>query len=140
MSVVHNQNNGIGYDTDLVELCIKKIFTDHNRILESLVITQLSDEELKEINVNFLNHNYFTDIITFDNGFDRAIEGELFLSYDRVKENEIVLNSSKEIYRVIIHGCLHLCGFNDHSDIEKSQMRDLEDKYLKVIVPRGTKT
>ncbi|MFY0651553.1 MAG: rRNA maturation RNase YbeY [Cyclobacteriaceae bacterium] len=92
-----------------------------------------SDEYLHQINVQYLNHDYFTDIITFDNSDDDAvIEGDIFMSIDRIEDN--ARNQSipfiTELHRVIIHGVLHLLGYDDKSDEHKKQMREKENAYL----------
>lgn len=94
-----------------------------------------SDEELLEINKRFLNHNYYTDIITFNlsaNNNDQII-GEIYISIDRVKENAKTYktNVAMELHRVIFHGILHLCGYNDKTPDQKSKMTQKENHYLK---------
>ncbi|MBI1184306.1 rRNA maturation RNase YbeY [bacterium] len=134
--IQHFISDGIKYDTKLVDTIIQKIFSDYNCDLLSLQVIQVSDNELLSINRDFLQHNYLTDIITFTLS-ENPIEGELYISYERVQENGKENNSSFEIYRVVFHGCLHLCGFNDSTEQEKKQIRSLEDWYLS-FVPRGT--
>ena len=94
-----------------------------------------SDEELLEINKRFLNHNYYTDIITFNlsaNNNDLII-GEIYISIDRVKENAKTYNTSvaMELHRVIFHGILHLCGYKDKTHDQKRKMTQKENHYLK---------
>jgi probable rRNA maturation factor len=91
-----------------------------------------SDEHLREMNIQFLNHKTFTDILTFDNSEDGSIEGDIFISIDRVKENSAKFNTDflTELHRVIIHGALHLIGYKDKSDRDKKAMRKKEDAYL----------
>lgn len=94
-----------------------------------------SDNYLLDINVNYLNHNYFTDIITFNYVEGSVISGDLFISVERVKENAVDYNIPwiKELYRVVFHGVLHLVGYNDKSEEEKKLMREKEDYYLKTV-------
>ena len=82
-----------------------------------------------------LNHDYYTDIITFDYSIENKISGDLLISIDRVKENakNFSVSFSQELNRVVIHGVLHLCGYKDKTEDEKKQMRNLENKYLKSI-------
>lgn len=103
-----------------------------NYILDSLNIIFCSDDFLLDINSKYLNHDYYTDIITFNYASD-SIEGELYISIDRIHDNAAVLDQSfaQELHRVIIHGILHLCGYNDQSNDEKAIMREKEDYYLK---------
>ncbi|AZQ64187.1 rRNA maturation RNase YbeY [Flammeovirga pectinis] len=92
-----------------------------------------SDEYLHKINVEYLDHDTYTDIITFDNSeYENEIESDIFVSIDRIKENfkTIGTNETDEFHRVLIHGILHLLGFKDKSDEEAKKMRDLEDEQL----------
>jgi probable rRNA maturation factor len=92
-----------------------------------------SDEYILELNNSSLKHNYYTDIITFElNQKNEKIEGDIYISIDRVKENAKVLNESiiNELHRVIIHGVLHLCGYKDKSSKESKMMRNKENYYL----------
>jgi rRNA maturation RNase YbeY len=93
------------------------------------------DEYLRTINTQYLGHNYYTDIITFDYSSNNQISGDLFVSTDRVIENAHKNNVTfiDELYRVIIHGVLHLCGFNDKSDEEKVEIRKKENHFLNLI-------
>lgn len=98
-----------------------------------LNIVFCTDEELLEINQSYLNHDFYTDIITFPLDEDvKQLEAELYISLERVKENSNTLNVSfeLELYRVIIHGVLHLCGYDDTDNREKEIMRDKESHYL----------
>ena len=94
-----------------------------------------SDKYLLEMNKKHLNHDYFTDIITFDYVEDETISGDLFISIERVKENADNYNSvfKIELFRVIFHGVLHLIGYNDKIEEEKKQMREKEEYYLKEV-------
>lgn len=91
-----------------------------------------SDEYLHQINVEFLNHNTYTDIISFDYSVGKELHGDIYISIDRVKENAINYGTTftKELSRVIIHGILHYCGFMDKTEEEKKLMRSKEDYYL----------
>lgn len=93
-----------------------------------------SDNYLLKVNKTYLDHNYYTDIITFDNRDEpgEPIEADIFISIDRVKENALnqKVNFADELHRVMIHGVLHLLGYNDKSDDEKHQMRKKEEAYL----------
>ncbi|GAB1451436.1 rRNA maturation RNase YbeY [Draconibacterium sp.] len=94
-----------------------------------------SDKYLLDINVNYLNHNYYTDIITFNYVEGDILSGDLFISVDRVKENAMEYDViwPKELYRVIFHGLLHLVGYNDKTDEEVKIMREKEDFYLSEV-------
>lgn len=101
--------------------------------LESLNIIFCSDEYLASMNVKYLGHNTFTDIITFSHSeITGVIDGEIFISIPRVKENSSSFNTlfKNELNRVIIHGVLHLIGYSDKSSAKKQEMRKKEDSYL----------
>jgi probable rRNA maturation factor len=91
-----------------------------------------TDDYLLEVNKKFLNHDYYTDIITFDYSESNTVSGDLIISIDRVKENALTHQCSfnLELNRVIIHGVLHLLGFSDKTDDQISKMRELEGLYL----------
>ena len=91
-----------------------------------------SDNYLLDVNIKYLSHDYFTDIITFDYCEGNTLSGDLFISVDSVKENSIFYNTEfqTELNRVIVHGVLHLAGYDDHSDEEIKIMRTKEDYYL----------
>ena len=116
---------------------VKKWITDTVRaegfILKELSYIFCSDIYLLQVNRQFLNHNYFTDIITFDNSAgDGLIVGDIFISIDRVRENAAKFNMPllDELHRVIIHGVLHLVGYNDKTPADKEKMTLKEDFYL----------
>jgi probable rRNA maturation factor len=90
-----------------------------------------SDERLREINVEFLQHDYYTDIITFPYA-DDAVHGDLFISTERVADNAAQLGVPfrQELCRVLAHGVLHLCGYGDKTPEESARMREKENEYL----------
>ena len=98
-----------------------------------------SDEYLHKMNLEYLNHDTYTDIITFDYTEENIVSGDIFISIDRVKENAIKFKTlfEKELSRVIIHGALHLMGYKDKSAQEKKQMRSKEDFYLTLLIEKG---
>lgn len=101
--------------------------------LKELNFIFCSDEELREMNIQYLGHKTYTDIITFDNSDSKnSIEGDIFISIDRVKDNAEKLNAAfiDELHRVIIHGLLHLTGYSDKTPRKKAEMRKKEDAYL----------
>jgi len=111
---------------------IKKSIEDENCISGDLNFIFTSDQNLLQINKDFLNHDFFTDIITFDYRESDSISGDIFLSIDRIKENAKGLSNSfnNELHRVLIHGVLHIIGYNDRSAEEELLMRSKEDFYL----------
>lgn len=98
----------------------------------NLDFTFMSDEDLLKINKEHLDHDFYTDIITFEYTEGKMISGDLLISLDRVKENatKLSLNFSDELHRVMVHGVLHLCGYNDKTEAEQVEMRTKEDYYL----------
>ena len=120
-------------EEEAITKLIRNITSDHEYRIGSISIVLCTDGYLLEINKSFLDHNYFTDIITFDlSDTPKTIDCELYISTDRVKENafNLAVSFEKELYRVIIHGILHLVGFDDKDPISKEQMSKKEDYYL----------
>lgn len=91
-----------------------------------------SDDYLHKINLDFLNHDTLTDVISFDYSENKTISGDIYISVDRVKENTIIFSTAfnQELARVIIHGALHFCGYKDKTKHQIQQMRSKEDYYL----------
>ncbi len=105
-----------------------------NYQLQTLNFIFCNDDYLLTINLEYLNHDTLTDIITFDNSNNKTtISGDIYISIDRVKENSKTFNTkfTNELHRVIIHGTLHLLGFDDKSAKAKTLMTKKEDNYLK---------
>ncbi len=111
---------------------IQLIFKKEGKRLESINYIFCSDKALLEINRQYLNHDFFTDIITFDLSESNKVRAEIYISVDRVKENALDLGVSikSELHRVIFHGVLHLCGYKDKNSLEKEKMRAKEEFYL----------
>ena len=106
---------------------------DALQISKPVIYFFVSDDELLEVNIDVLNHDYYTDIITFDYGDDSDIEQhEILISWDRIKENATthLQTNHQELRRVCIHGLLHLAGYDDETDEEKQKMRGLETHFL----------
>jgi probable rRNA maturation factor len=121
-----------------LKLFLQQIFKREKRKLANLSYIFCSDEYLLNINKTHLNHNYYTDIITFDLSENpSAISGEIYISTDRVRDNATTLGVSirEELHRVIFHGALHLCGYKDETQKDEKEMRAAEnrllDKYFK---------
>ena len=100
--------------------------------LEEINYVFCDDEYLHKLNVEFLNHDTLTDIISFDYSVGKIIQGDIFISIERVKDNAKDFNVSfiEELQRVIIHGVLHYCGYKDKTDTEAKFMREKENYYL----------
>ena len=112
---------------------IKTVIEKEKRVLGHVNYIFLSDEELLKMNVKFLDHNTYTDIITFDYCEDKKINSDIFISIDRVKENaqkfEVLFED--ELHRVIIHGILHLCGYKDKTKEQAELIRKKENSSLR---------
>lgn len=119
-------------DTIVVRKLIKNLLNKEGKKLGEINITFTSNSKILEINKKFLNHNYFTDIITFNNCVRNVISGDLLISIDQVAINakRLKIESEKEMLRVILHGILHLIGYNDSNEEEIRIMRKKEDTYL----------
>lgn len=116
-----------------LKLFIKNLFKSEGKSLSDLSYVFCSDEYLLTINRQFLQHDYYTDIITFDISDDsNEIKGEIYISIDRVRDNahQLGLTTQTELLRVIFHGALHLCGYKDKTKTQQSLMRKKEDYYL----------
>lgn len=112
---------------------LKDLFADEGQGLKDLHYIFCSDAYLLEINKQFLQHDTYTDIVTFEMGEDPEVtEGEIYISIDRVKENaeKFQVSVNQELHRVIFHGALHLCGYKDKSKAENILMHQKEDEYL----------
>ncbi len=114
---------------------IKTVIADSNKTLGTVNFIFCTDHFLLGINKQYLKHDYFTDIITFDYTEGRIINGEIYISIDRVKENAEVEGErlGVELSRVIIHGVLHLLGHSDKTIRQKKQMRKKEDACLSLL-------
>lgn len=132
MILFHSKTNFKIQNKRILKNWIKYVCSDFDKNAQDLNFIFMSDKDLLELNIKYLNHDFYTDVITFNYCEEINISGDIFISIDRVKENAISLNFSflNELYRVMIHGVLHLLGFEDHTNAEKKQMRSLEDKYL----------
>jgi probable rRNA maturation factor len=120
-------------DITSVFSCISQLYPEQR--LGKIQVHWLSDDELLEINKAHLDHDYYTDIITFDYSTSRKISGELFISMDRVRENASIHGSSEiqEFHRVVAHGVLHLLGFKDKTEVEIKVMREKENEVLRAL-------
>lgn len=114
---------------------IKSVAATYNKTIGSIGYIFCSDEVILEVNNEYLQHDYYTDIITFNYNEGDTISGDIFISLDTVRSNAEQYNSSyeEELHRVIIHGILHLCGINDKTDKEQEEMTKSEDLALKML-------
>jgi rRNA maturation RNase YbeY len=129
------QDTGFKFTGKLVNNRWLKIMAEsESRKLGNINIIFCSDPYILDINKKYLKHNYYTDIITFDYCEGQVLSGDLFISVDTVCANADFYKTdfSEELNRVIIHGVLHLAGYDDQTDEQKAQMRSKEDYYLKI--------
>jgi probable rRNA maturation factor len=131
---------GFHYDTvkfrlregNAVKKIIARIISDAGLKAGIIEVIFTSDRKVYEINCEFLGHDYYTDIITFNYNEGRTINGEIYISAERVRENAETYGAllKTEIRRVIFHGVLHLCGYDDRTKEEKKKMSEMEEMYL----------
>ncbi|MEX1002300.1 MAG: rRNA maturation RNase YbeY [Crocinitomicaceae bacterium] len=129
------------FDPEFFGLWITEIAHSYKRLVGDLSFVFCTDNYLLEINKKHLGHDYYTDIITFNYNEENSLSADVFISYDRIKDNAAIFsdgNEALELKRVIAHGILHLVGFNDKNEEEKKEMRKQEEKCLQLIVSRET--
>ncbi len=122
-------------DQQLTEQWLSEVARTHNRILGPITYIFCSDSRILEVNIEFLNHDYYTDIITFDNTHGRRVSGDIFISLDTVRSNASAFATeyATELNRVIVHGLLHLCGINDKGPGEREIMEQNENQALDLL-------
>lgn len=123
------------FNPEFFGLWLSKVVEHYNVKLGQLSYVFCSDEELLSMNVKHLGHDYYTDIITFDYNEEDSLSGDLFISYDRVKENSWQFGNNDvfdELCRVMVHGLLHLIGYDDKSAGEAKEMRKQEELCLEL--------
>lgn len=129
----HTENPSFKLKKSLaIKRWIKAIVEKEKKIPGNINYIFVTDEHLYKMNVQFLNHKTYTDIITFDYSDRNKVEGDIYISTDRVIENADKFNSDieTELHRVIIHGVLHLCGYKDKTPKDAKKMRLMEDRSL----------
>ncbi len=124
--------NPVSIHKKLLVLQLNSLIKNELKILGEVSVIFCSDEYLLQMNKEYLDHDYYTDIITFDYVEKEVISGDLFISLDRIRENAKNFKTSllKELYRVVFHGVLHLVGYNDKTEEEQKTMREKENYYL----------
>lgn len=131
-----DKSTSLGHRTELKAFLAKQIRKE-GIVIESLQYVFCSDEYLLGINKQFLNHDYYTDIISFDLSEQKGqLIGDIYISIDRVKENAKTQGNvyMHELLRVIFHGALHFCGYKDKKPSDVKLMRSMEDKWLKAYL------
>ena len=119
----------------VIKKWIKSVIGQRGKRCRDINVIFCSDPSILEINIQFLGHDYYTDIITFDYCEGKDISGELYISIDTVQANAVEYGEDfdRELHRVIIHGILHLLGWDDHSEEDIKEMRKAEDSALDLL-------
>ncbi|MCF7823249.1 MAG: rRNA maturation RNase YbeY [Candidatus Marinimicrobia bacterium] len=123
-------------DVSLINSSIELVFAGEKHELSFVNVIFMGHEELRKLKQEYFKLDVYTDVIAFNlNEPGRAIEGEIYLSMDQIKLNATQYKTDlhAELYRVLIHGCLHLCGHEDDTDASKQKMTKLEDHYLSML-------
>lgn len=115
-----------------VRSLINEVISNEKHILGDLNFIITNDESVKDINIRFLEHDYYTDVITFNYSQGNIVNGEVYISIDTVRDNanNYKVSLASEVLRVVIHGTLHLLGHDDKTDTERTEMRRLEDRWI----------
>jgi rRNA maturation RNase YbeY len=119
-------------DFERLQTWLLQVSQKENRSITRLSYVFCSDNHILEVNRKYLNHDYYTDILTFPYKNMHGLESDILISLERVHENSIKLDIpfEVELRRVILHGLLHLCGYDDHGNEQQKIMRKAEDHYL----------
>lgn len=114
---------------------IERSIESENKFVGDISFIFCDDEYLHKINLEYLSHDTYTDIISFDNTLGNVLQGDIFISTDRVRENSQNFNADfdEELKRVLIHGVLHFCGFKDKTEREKELMRRKEEEKIELF-------
>ncbi len=122
-------------DFPLIERWVREVAASRGRIVGPLTYIFCDDERILEVNRQFLNHDYYTDIITFDYCRGKLLRGDMFISLDTVATNAAIQGATfrQELLRVIIHGVLHLCGINDKGPGEREVMEAAENQSIELL-------
>ena len=129
-----------GFYSEFFVSAITDLIHSENKKLGDITLLFCDDSHMLKMNKEHLNHDYYTDILTFDYCVDNTISGELLISWDTVQSNALKYKVDKqtELKRVVFHGVLHLCGYNDKNKEEKQLMRSKENECLEKYVSRET--
>lgn len=122
-------------DSSFYNNWLERVSSIENKEIGDVSLIFTSDEYLLKVNQDYLDHDYYTDIITFDYSEDGIISGDLFISIDRIIDNAKINSVTfvNELNRVIVHGVLHLCGYKDKSESEELLMREKENQMLSLL-------
>lgn len=122
-------------EKEVVELWLPRVAAEHERQIGTLTYILTDDEGILGVNREFLQHDYYTDIITFDYSKRKMVSGDIYISLDTVASNaeQFGQNPVRELHRVLAHGLLHLCGINDKGPGEREIMEQHEDRALELL-------
>ena len=128
---LHNKSS-IEFNKESIRVLLEMVLSENKHQSADINIIIMDDDSLRQIKKEYFNQDVYTDVIAFNIDED-PFEGELYISYDRVKDNAEKFNDSfeGEFKRILIHGTLHLCGFDDQTKEDKSRMTSMEEDYLK---------
>ncbi|MCB0686359.1 MAG: rRNA maturation RNase YbeY [Saprospiraceae bacterium] len=124
-----------GFAVEEIMSWLKGVAAEEGKSIDHILYVFCDDSFLLDLNQQYLNHDTLTDIITFPYS-DNPISAEIYISLERVQENAAAYNNGNyylELCRVIVHGLLHMCGYNDHNPLEKETMRNKESHYLQAL-------
>jgi rRNA maturation RNase YbeY len=132
MIVFNYETNFILKEENILQDWIKNIIDENGVEVGAINYIFCDDEYLHKLNVEFLDHDTLTDIISFDNTLGKLLNGDIFISIDRVKDNakDFKVSLEEELHRVMVHGVLHYMGFKDKTDDDKKEMRNKENQAL----------
>ncbi len=132
---IYEEDNFVLSNESLYEFWIDKIIESENKILGDITYVFCDDEFLLSINQDYLSHDTYTDVVTFDYTEENIISGEIFISIERVRENasDFKVDFNNELHRVMSHGLLHLCGYKDKSKSDIQIMRLKEEEKIKMF-------
>ena len=136
INIINDYKNNLDYNEDSIKSLFKNILMDYNHKSANISIILSNQKLLNELKQQYFDVDQYTDVIAFNlEDKNEDIDGEVYVSIDDILENSIEYKTefNEEFSRILIHGCLHLLGFDDKSDIEKKEMTELENKYLSCL-------
>ncbi len=136
VNIINDYKNNLDYNEDSIKSLFKNILIDYNHKSASISIILSNQKLLNELKQQYFNVDQYTDVIAFNlEDKNEDIDGEVYVSIDDILKNSIEYKTefNEEFSRILIHGCLHLLGFDDTTDIEKKEMTKLENKYLSCL-------
>lgn len=131
----YSENEFVLQDQDVHSDWLKRVISSEGKKTGEISFIFCDDDYLLEINKKYLNHDTYTDIVSFDNSIGKILQGDIFISTERVAENAQTfdVNSQEELRRVMVHGILHFAGYKDKEEEEKTAMREKEDEKLEMF-------